>query len=114
MARRQIVCTTSPGKGGYMICARCGNLLVEDRFMEWTARWRCLKCGHVHDSLSVQRFLEHQERAFFVNSTEPDYFDEEVHLGSESFVGPDVTSRRPFVSHSMSASTRHSKKGMAD
>ena len=29
-----------------MICSHCGDLLVEDRFMDWAARWRCLKCGH--------------------------------------------------------------------
>jgi hypothetical protein len=76
-----------------MICPRCGDLLVEDRFMDWTARWRCLKCGHVQDSVSVQRYLKRQEKAFFLQSAEPDYFDEEVHLGSESFIGPDVTSQ---------------------
>lgn len=83
----------SAREGGHMICSRCGDLLVEDRFMDWTARWRCLRCGHVQDSLSVQSYLKHQERALFVKSSEPDYSDEEVHLGSESFVGVDVTSR---------------------
>jgi hypothetical protein len=63
---------------GGMICPRCHCLLVEDRFMDWTARWRCLKCGHVQDSLSVESYLKHQEKAFFVKSSEPDYLDEEV------------------------------------
>ena len=70
-----------------MICSRCGDLLVEDRFMDWTARWRCLRCGHVQDSASVENHVACQK------SAEPDYCDEEVHLGSESFVDPDVTSR---------------------
>ena len=43
-----------------MICAHCGTLLVEDRFMDWTARWRCLKCGRVQDSLSVENHLARQ------------------------------------------------------
>ena len=76
-----------------MICSRCGALLVEDRFMDWTARWRCLKCGHVHDSNAVQTYLAHEEQAFLSKSVEPDYLDEEVHLGSESFVGPNVICR---------------------
>jgi hypothetical protein len=71
-----------------MICSRCGDILVEDRFMDWTARWRCLKCGHVQDSLSVQSFLMREGRA--VETAEPDYWDEEVHLGSETFVGLNI------------------------
>jgi len=73
-----------------MICSHCGNLLIEDRFMNWPARWRCLKCGHVEDSLSVQSFRARQEKGFLLKSAEPDYWDEEVHLGSESFVDPNV------------------------
>jgi hypothetical protein len=76
-----------------MICSRCGDGLVEDRFMDWTARWRCLKCGHVQDSLSVQSSPAHQEKGIAVKSAEPEYWDEEVHLGSESFVGLNVTYR---------------------
>ena len=82
-----------------MICSRCGDLLVEDRFMDWTARWRCLRCGHVQDSVSVENhvacqkevLLARQKEVLLLKSAEPDYWDEEVHLGSESFVGPDVT-----------------------
>ncbi len=76
-----------------MICSRCGDRLVEDRFMDWAARWRCLKCGHVQDSLSAQGNPTRQEQGIAVETTEPEYFDEEVHLGSESFVGLNVTYR---------------------
>jgi len=77
-----------------MICSRCGDLLVEDRFMDWTARWRCLKCGHVQDSASVQRYLARQERGLRP-MFEPDYGNEEVHLGVESFVGGNLFVTKP-------------------
>jgi hypothetical protein len=93
-----------------MICSCCGDLLVEDRFRDWTARWRCLKCGHVHDSASVQNYHPRQEKDFFVNTPEPDYFDEEVHLGAESFVGSYATSRRPPASQATGVIARHPKK----
>jgi hypothetical protein len=77
-----------------MICSRCRDLLVEDRFfMDWTARWRCVKCGHVQDSVSVQNYLSRQVKDLLLKSAEPDYWDEEVHLGSESFIGSEVTFR---------------------
>ena len=72
-----------------MICSRCGDLIVEDRFSEWTSRWRCLKCGHLQDTLSVQRFLARQE-TLLLQSAEPDYLDEEVHLSAESIIRPEV------------------------
>lgn len=64
-----------------MICAHCGTLLVEDRFMEWTARWRCLKCGRVQDSVSVESHLARQ-REHVLN--------EEARVGSESIIRPDA------------------------
>ncbi len=48
-----------------MICCHCGDLLVEDRFMDWAARWRCLKCGHVQDSISVENHLSTQRQELF-------------------------------------------------
>ena len=69
-----------------MICTHCGALLVEDRFMDWAARWRCLECGHLADSASVQSFLrDHKKEGR--PTAESDYWDEEVHLGPESFIG---------------------------
>jgi hypothetical protein len=59
-----------------MICTHCGALLVEDRFMDWTARWRCLKCGHVADSASVESFLRHHKKEARPTA-ESDYGDEE-------------------------------------
>jgi hypothetical protein len=73
-----------------MICSRCGALLVEDRFMDWATRWRCLKCGKAHDTKSVQSHMVNEQNRLFTRSSEPDYFDDEVHLGSESFIGLDV------------------------
>ena len=73
-----------------MICSCCGNPLVEDRFMDWTSRWRCLNCSHVQDSRKVRSNAARKGKVFF--SAEPDYCDEEVHLGSESFIGAEVTS----------------------
>jgi len=60
-----------------MICSCCGNLLVEDRFMEWTARWRCLNCSGVKGSVRVQSKMEREDKGF---SAEPDYCDEEFIL----------------------------------
>jgi hypothetical protein len=73
-----------------MICSCCGNPLVEDRFMDWPARWRCLNCSRVQSSMKVRIKAARKEKASF--SAEPDYCDEEVHLGSESFIGAEVTS----------------------
>ena len=72
---------------------------------------RCLRCGQVHDSMSVENYLAHQEKkkSLSLKSSEPDYFDEEVHLGSESFVGPHITFSRPPVIRSNSAIRRNSK-----
>jgi len=93
-----------------MICTRCGKLVVEDRFMDWTARWRCLKCGHIEDSASVQSFLEHQKHLTFLQklclkSAEPNSFDEQIYVGSESSVGP-----RPPAVHSTDTLHHNSKR----
>lgn len=69
-----------------MICTQCGAILIEDRFMEWTARWRCLECGHLSDTASVESFLMHHNKEARPTA-ESDYWDEEVHLGPESFIG---------------------------
>ena len=67
-----------------MICSRCGELLLEDRFMDWGARWRCLKCGEVYDSKSVQSHIVNEHNRLF---DQPEYCDDEVYLGLESFIG---------------------------
>ena len=73
-----------------MICAHCGTLLVEDRFMDWTARWRCLKCGRVQDSVSVENYLARQREQVLREDVLPDYLKEEARIGSESLVRPDA------------------------
>ena len=86
-----------------MICAHCGALLVEDRFMDWTARWRCLKCGRVQDSVSVENHLARQREHVLRENGLPDYLSEEARVRSESIVRPDAlknvyregTSRKP-------------------
>jgi len=47
----------------------------------------------LYGSVSVQSYRARQEKGFLLKSAEPDYWDEEVHLGTESFVDPDVTSQ---------------------
>ena len=66
-----------------MICARCEALVVEDRFMDWAARWRCLRCGNVQRVIEVEGKLANDEL---------DYCDDEVHLGWESLVRTQNTS----------------------
>jgi hypothetical protein len=73
-----------------MICAHCGTLLVEDRFMDWTARWRCLKCGRVQDSVSVENHLARQREHVLREDVRPDYLNEEARVCSEAIVRHDV------------------------
>ena len=48
-------------------------------------KWRCLECGHLADSASVESFLMHQNKEKRPIA-ESDYGEEEVHLGPESFI----------------------------
>jgi hypothetical protein len=68
-----------------MICSRCGELLLEDRFMVWAARWRCMKCGQVYDSKNVQSHMVDDRNRLLPRSSEPN-FDEEGYLYLDSFV----------------------------
>ena len=52
----------------------------------WTTGYRCMNCGHVHDPVIQQHRLTRQKPALVVPSGEPDYQDDEVHLGAESFI----------------------------
>lgn len=70
-----------------MICSRCGELLLEDRFMDWATRGRCMKCGGTYDSKKVQNHIENEHNRLFPRSSEPEYFEDEVYLGLESFLG---------------------------
>jgi hypothetical protein len=79
-----------------MRCLRCYGFMVEDPFLAFEGsygqklptRWRCVNCGRVHDSVIEQNRLAHQEKVLVLPSGEPDYQDEEVHLGAESFIRP--------------------------
>jgi len=77
-----------------MTCSRCLGLMVEDRFLDlqgalgqmWTTSWRCVNCSHVSDTVIEQNRLARQEKVLVLPSGEPDYQDEEVHLGAEAFI----------------------------
>lgn len=81
-----------------MSCSRCCGLMVKDHFMDydgttghtWMSAWRCMNCGHVHDEM-----IDRNRRAArtqvpvpepVLAGGEPDYRDDEVHLGAESIV----------------------------
>jgi hypothetical protein len=53
----------------------------------WTTSLRCMNCGHIHDSVTEQHRLARQEQVAALPSGEPDYQDDEVHLGAESIIG---------------------------
>ena len=49
-----------------------------------------MNCSRAQGSVTVRNKVARKEKASF--SAEPDRCDEEVHLGSESFIGAEVTS----------------------
>ena len=77
-----------------MHCLRCHGFMVEDQLLDmegaygqmWTTSLRCMNCGHIHDSVIEQNRLVRQEKVLVFSSAEPDYQDDEVHLGVESFI----------------------------
>ena len=77
-----------------MNCSRCCGLMVKDHFMDfegtighmWATGYRCMNCGHFQDSVIEQHRLAQQKQALALPSGEPDYQDDEVHLGAESFI----------------------------
>lgn len=79
-----------------MMCSRCEGLMVEDHLFDlkgaygemWAASLRCMNCGHVHDSVIAQNGRPQQMKVKVLAgvSGEPDYQDDEVHLGAESFL----------------------------
>jgi hypothetical protein len=87
---------------------------MEDRFMDWSTRWRCLKCGHIPDSASEQSSVEDLKKIsfldrFFPESSEPNYRDEEVHFGTESFGAQLTSPSPPIIIYPNSAPRRNSK-----
>jgi hypothetical protein len=77
-----------------MTCSHCRGLMAEDQFLDfegsheqmWTASRRCVNRGRVQDSVIEQSRLARKEKVLALPSSEPDYQDDEVHLGSEAFI----------------------------
>jgi uncharacterized Zn finger protein len=77
-----------------MNCSRCRGLMVKDLFLDmagaygemWAQCWRCVNCGQVHDAVIEHNRLVPSEKVLVHVSTEPDYQDDEVYLGAESFI----------------------------
>lgn len=77
-----------------MNCSRCCGLMVEDHFLDfegtighmWSTGYRCMNCGHIHDPVIERNRRIQQNNVSVLPSGEPDYQDEEVHLGAESFI----------------------------
>lgn len=77
-----------------MTCVRCLGLMIKDQFLDlespygqmWATSLRCVNCGHVHDSVIEQNRPARQEKGVARLSSEPDYQDDEVHLGVESLI----------------------------
>ena len=77
-----------------MTCSRCQGFMVEDHVLDfedpfrliWATGWRCVNCGRIHDSVVEQNRLAPEEKASVFPSGEPDYQDDEVHLGAEAFI----------------------------
>ena len=79
-----------------MTCLRCQGLMVEDHLFDyegayghmWAKGFRCMNCGHIHDSVIQQNGRSQQANVKVLAgvSGEPDYHDDEVHLGVESIL----------------------------
>ena len=77
-----------------MTCLSCRRLIIEDQFLDlespygqmWATSLRCANCGHVHGSVIEQPRLARQEEVAASPGGEPDYQDDEVHLGAESII----------------------------
>jgi hypothetical protein len=78
-----------------MNCTRCQGLMVQEHFFDmegtsghtWSNSQRCMNCGHAHDAV-IERNRVTAHKVLAPSFSEPDYQDEEVHLGRESYVLP--------------------------
>jgi hypothetical protein len=52
----------------------------------WTTSLRCMNCGHIYDAVIEQHQVSCQGKVLAFPTGEPDYQDDEVHLGAESFI----------------------------
>jgi hypothetical protein len=63
--------------------------MLEDHFLDfeggcgemWARSWRCVNCSHIHDPVIERNRLARKASVLAVSTGEPDYQDEEVHLG---------------------------------
>lgn len=78
-----------------MKCTRCQGLIVQTQLFDfegahghlWETSSRCLNCGHVHDPvIEANRRFQRVTAVLVATADEPEYFDDEVHLGAESFL----------------------------
>lgn len=77
-----------------MTCSRCSGFLVEDQLLDleggygemWANSWRCVNCGHAYDAVIERNRLARKGKVLAFPYGEPDYQDDEVHLGSEAFI----------------------------
>ena len=77
-----------------MHCSRCQGLMVKDQLLDmkggygqmWATSLRCVNCGRIQDSVIEHNRQVRQEKASVLSSGKPDYQDDEVHLGVESFI----------------------------
>ena len=77
-----------------MNCSRCQGLMLEEHLLDmegafgemWTTSLRCMNCGHVHDPVMEQNRLTRHKKVMALPSGEPDYQDDEVHLGVEAII----------------------------
>jgi len=52
----------------------------------WAGSARCVNCGHVHDPVIERNRLAQMKKSVAYASSEPDYHEDDVHLGVESYV----------------------------
>jgi hypothetical protein len=76
-----------------MTCSRCSGFMLEDHLLDmkggygemWARSWRCVNCGHAHDTVVERNRLTRRAPVLACSSAEPDYQNEDVHLGIEAF-----------------------------
>ena len=77
-----------------MHCMRCHGLMAPDHLFDmhgvsghivWRPSRRCMNCGHVDDA-GIACHPATDSTHPVALSSEPDYRDEEVHLGRESYL----------------------------
>ena len=66
-----------------MNCLRCGGHMIDDHLLD---SWRCVNCGRVPDSAIEPHRLAQQEKVLTLPHDEPDFQDDDVPLGAESFI----------------------------